>query len=104
MTEPLDANSAKSGRRVGPSRLSTWTGRRIRLLWLLWPATIIAACLIAVLVSLRVYGDFSEVRVDLTRSNLVGVVMVILVPPACLTALWWRMRGRRHASSSSERR
>ena len=87
-------------RRVGPSRLSTWSGRHIRFLWLIWPATICLTCGIAVVASVRIYGDFTEVRLDLTRFNLIGLALVLLLPPACLTLLWWRMRGRRHEPSS----
>ena len=97
----LDATVENDDRRVGPSRLSTWSGRRILSLWLLWPATVVAICAVAVFMSVRIHGDFTEVRVDLTRSNLIGLGAVLLLPPACLTMLWRRMRGRRHAPSPS---
>ena len=62
------------------------------LLWRLWPNLIIAICVIAALVSLRVQDGFSEVRLDLTRRNLLGLAAVMIAPPACLTVLWRRMR------------
>lgn len=104
MTRLVNGNSADPDRRIGPSRLSTWSSRRIRFLWLLWPGIIVLVCAITALVSVRVHGDFTEVRVDLTRSNLIGLAMVLVVPPACLTLLWGRMRGRRHGSSSARGR
>src|SRR6185437_9586352 len=83
-------------RRVGPSRLSRWSGRRVGALWVAWPAAILAICV--VIVGLRVRADhgFREVRVDLSRSNLIGLAVALVGPPLCLTILWSRMRGRRH--------
>ena len=85
-------------RRTGPSRLSTWSGRRIAWLWIVWPGIVLAIVAVAVFVSVRLQRGFDEVRVDLTRTNLIGLIAVIIVPPGCLTALWWRMRGRRRRS------
>ncbi|HKW47671.1 MAG TPA: hypothetical protein VJN70_09500 [Gemmatimonadaceae bacterium] len=87
-------------RRVGASRLSTWSGRRIGMLWLQWPASILAICIVAVLASIRLQGSFTEVRVALSRTNLIALPLVLIVPPACLTAVWWRMRGRRRSGTS----
>lgn len=98
-----DTVAGRGDRRVGPSRLSTWSGRHVGALWLLWPGTVIAIC--AVIVASRMHAErgFSEVRVDLTRSNLIGLAVALIGPPLCLTILWWRMRGRRHRRRRSER-
>lgn len=91
-------------RRVGASRLSTWSGRRVAAFWLLWPAGILLLCAIAVLLSIHINAGFDEVRVDLTRRNLTGLAVTLLIPPACLTWLWWRMRGRRQSHGADRRR
>ena len=87
-------------RRVGPSRLSTWSGRRVAALWIIWPGSVLAACGIAVFLSIRLNNGLDEVRVDLTRSNMIGVVLITIIPPALLTFLWWRMRRRRQPSDA----
>lgn len=89
----------ETDRRVGPSRLSRWSARRIATFWLLWPAIILVICTIGVILSVRVHGGLGEVRLDLTRSNLIGLAAVVVLPPVCLTILWLRMHGRRHRSS-----
>ena len=93
----MSKRSPEIERRLGPSRLSMWSGRRIAALWLLWPGSVIVICVLAVAVSVHVYAGFGEVRTDLTRRNLIGLTLVIVAPPAYLTGLWWRMRRRRHA-------
>ena len=90
--------SQADDRRRGPSRLSTWTGRRITALWVLWPGFVLALVAIAVAASLRVWHGASEVRSDVTRSNIIGLATTVLFPPACLTVVWWRMRCRRRSS------
>ena len=102
MSQPLPNSSSVSepNRRLGPSRLSTWSGRRIGAFWLLWPGIILGICVVAVFLSVHVQRGFGEVRSDLTSTNLIGLAAVLIVPPACLTILWWRMRGRRRESRS----
>jgi hypothetical protein len=68
--------------------------------WLLWPAMVIGICGLAVLLSMHVQHGVDEVRSDLTRGNLIGLAAVLIAPPACLTILWYRMRGRRRAKRS----
>lgn len=68
-------------------------------LWLVWPGIVLALVAIGVVASLRVWHGASEVRSDVTRSNLIGLATVVLLPPVCLTVLWWRMRSRRRSSS-----
>jgi hypothetical protein len=65
------------------------------MLWILWPAAILALVVAAALLSRRIYGDYTEVRLDLRRGNLIGLVAAAIAPPFCLTLLWWRMHGRR---------
>lgn len=84
-------------RRIGPSRLSTWSPQRIGLLWLLWPGFVVAICVVAALVSQHIHGGFSEAQSALTRGNVAGVVLVMIVPPTYLTALWLRIRHRRRS-------
>lgn len=88
-------------RRIGPSRLSTWSERQIVLLWLLWPSLILAICVVAALVSVRVHAGFSEVRLDLTGRNLLGLAVTMIAPSVYLTALWRRIRGRRRSSPTT---
>ena len=92
---PNNTPGSDLDRRAGPSRLSTWSGRRVGALWLLWPAIIIGICVGAVFLSVLEQHGFSEVRSDLTRANLIGLTVVLITPPTCLTILWWRMHGRR---------
>jgi len=83
-------------RRRGPSRLSRWSGRRIATLWLVWPGSVLGIVALAALGSVVTQHGYTELRSDLTRSNLIGLTGVLIVPPTCLTVLWWRMRRRRH--------
>ena len=92
---PNNTSASEGDRRVGPSRLSTWSGGRVGAFWLLWPGIIIAICVSAVFLSVYVQHGFSEVRSDLTRANLIGLTVVLINRPTCPTVLWWRMRGRR---------
>lgn len=92
---PNEENVQTDDRRLGPSRLSTWSGRRVGALWLLWPGAVIAVCVVIVAMRVRADHGFSDVRVDLTRSNLIGLGVALIGPPLCLTLLWSRMRGRR---------
>ena len=92
-----------SDRRVGPSWLSTWTSRRIVALWIIWPGSVLALCVIGILLSIRFNGGLGEARADITRSKLMGLGMIAIVPPAYLTALWWRMQNRRRSGNADRR-
>ena len=82
-------------RRLGPSRLSQWTERRVALLWLLWPGIVLTLVALAAAASIAMDHGLGEVRLALTRTNMILLAIVLLLPPACLTLLWWRMQGRR---------
>ena len=100
MTSVMSDPPTRGNRRLGPSRLSAWSGRRVAAFWIAWPGFILALCAIAVLLSIRVGAGLGEVRSDLTRENLIGLAMTVILPLALLTALWWRMRGRRRSSDA----
>ena len=87
-------------RRAGPSRLSTWSGRRMASLWIAWPASVLLLCLVGAAMSVLVQHSLTEIRADITRSNLIGLALAALLPPLCLTGVWWRMRHRRRTSMS----
>lgn len=74
------------------------------MFWILWPGAILAIVAVAALVSWRVHGDLVEVRIDLSRGNVVGLIGTAIAPPICLTILWRRMHGRRRASRQEEHR
>ena len=86
-------------RRVGASRLATWPGRKLAWAWLVWPALVTLIVAAGALISFHRLGDASEVRSVFRRSNLTGLLAVLVVPPACLTLQWWRMRHRRRQQS-----
>ena len=82
-------------RRRGPSRLSGWTARRVVVTGILWMALVLVLVAAAALVSFIREGTAEDVRLGLTRGNLIGLGATLVVPPLCLTAQWWRMRNRR---------
>jgi hypothetical protein len=82
-------------RRIGPSRLSAWNGRQIALSWVVWPGAVVSLVAIGIAISLWLRHGLDEVRLDLSRSNLVGLLGVLFFPPACLTVLWRLMHQRR---------
>jgi len=86
-------------RRVGASRLATWPGRKLALAWVVWPVSVALLVAAGALISFHRLGDASEVRSVLRRSNVIAVLAVLVVPPACLTVQWWRMRHRRRQQS-----
>jgi hypothetical protein len=88
-------DAAGRERRVGTSRLSTWSGQRVALTWIAWPAIVLALIAFGAAASVRLLKSTEEVRFALSRSNAIGLAAVILVPPACLTLQWWLMHGRR---------
>ena len=98
----MTKSPSDSDRRVGPSRLSLWTGKRIAALWIMWPGGILLLCAAAVLLSVRFNEGLGEVRSDLTRGNLIGLTLIVLVPPAYVSGLWWRMRQRRRSDRHTQ--
>lgn len=82
-------------RREGASRLATWSGRGIALLWLAWPCAIALLLLIAAVLSIAINHGTQELPPAFTKSNVRGLILAVLIPPSCLTILWWRMHGRR---------
>jgi len=83
-------------RRRGPSRLSSWSPRRLALAWIVWPALVLGLIALGAVVSLLLSHNTDSLRTAFTRSNLIGLVSVLVLPPACLTLQWWRMYHRRH--------
>jgi hypothetical protein len=89
----LDATPRE--RRVGDSWLSRRTGLAIALLWLAWPGLLVALIAVGALLSVAVNHGTQELPFAFTRSARRGLVLSAVVPPSCLTILWYRMRGRR---------
>jgi hypothetical protein len=87
-------------RRSGPSRLSTWTGRRVVVTGIVWMGLVLVLVAVAAVASFIREGSAEDVRLGFTRSNIIGLVATLVVPPVCLTVQWWRMRNRRHASGT----
>ena len=86
-------------RRVGPSPLSGWTGRRVVVTSVAWMGLVLVLVALAALLSYVRDGTAEDVRLGLTRSNLIGLGATLVIPPLCLTAQWWRMRNRRRRAS-----
>ncbi|HEY2851448.1 MAG TPA: hypothetical protein VGJ18_01290 [Gemmatimonadaceae bacterium] len=87
-------------RRSGPSRLSTWTGRRVVVTGIVWVGLMLVLVALAAFVSFMREGTAEDVRLAFTRSNFIGLGATLVIPPVCLTAQWWRMRSRRRASGT----
>lgn len=83
-------------RRIGASPLSDWSARRVALSWPVWWGMLLLLLALGTVLSDLVNHDLTELRIALTRSNVVGLLATAVIPPACLTLQWWRMRGRRH--------
>jgi hypothetical protein len=81
--------------------LSTWSGQRVALTWIAWPAIVLAIIAFGAAASVWLLKSTQEVRFALSRSNAIGLAAVILVPPACLTLQWWLMHGRRRGERES---
>ena len=88
-------------RRIGPSRLSGWTGGRVVVIGALWMGLVLLLVALAALVSFIREGTAADIR--LGRSNLIGLGATLMIPPLCLTAQWWRMRNRRRRRSDGPR-
>lgn len=82
-------------RRVGNSWIATRSGRDIVLLWLAWPGLLACVVAIGVVLSTVINRGTQEVPLAFTTAAVRGLVLAVLIPPLCLTAIWYRMRGRR---------
>jgi hypothetical protein len=91
-------------RRSGPSALATWSGRRLALSCLAWLAILATLLVIGAVMSVVIGHGTEELRTDMTRANLTGLLAVATIPPACLTFQWWRMHGRRRRHGEAGRR
>jgi len=61
-----------------------------------WPGIVLALTALGAATSIMMHHGLEEVRVDVSRTNLIGLSALLVVPPACLTLQWWRMHARRH--------
>src|SRR5438270_14054568 len=82
-------------RRQGPSRLSRWNGRHIVIAWVAWAGCLLLLLALGAAASVAGFHSLIEARIAFSRSNIMGLLGVFVVPPGCLTAEWWIMRGRR---------
>ena len=90
-------------RRLGASWLSRRSGRGIALLWLAWPALLACVVAVGVLLSTVINHGAQEVPLAFTMAARRGLVLTVLIPPLCLTAIWYRMRGRRGGDRAAMR-
>jgi hypothetical protein len=67
---------------------------------IVWMGLVLVLVAAAALASFIREGTAEDIRLGLTRSNLIGLVATLVIPPVCLTAQWWRMRNRRRASGT----
>jgi hypothetical protein len=63
---------------------------------LVWPAIVLLVVVLGALASLIIRRDAAEIRLAVTRSNLILMALSLVAPPAGLTVIWLRMRRRRH--------
>ena len=94
----VESDDPRTDRRRGPSRLVLWSRERALRFWLVWPAFVLALVGLAAGVSFVIYRSPVEIKLALTRTNLVGLFFALVVPPACVTLVWHRMRRRKRAS------
>lgn len=94
---PRRADDPARERRVGPSRLSLWSGRRLAVACIAWISVVLALVGIGMALSVVLYHDTYEIRLAVRRSNLIGLGAVLLLPPTWITLQWWMMRNRRQA-------
>jgi hypothetical protein len=62
---------------------------------LIWIGLVLALTVLGIAASIAMNHETAEVRIALSRSNVIGLIGVLLIPPLCLTVQWWRMRRRR---------
>ena len=84
-------------RRRGPSRLVQWSRERTLHFWFVWPALVLAVLFLGAGASYLIFRGPLEIKTAMTRSNLVGLALALVVPPACVTFIWRRIRSRRHS-------
>ena len=65
------------------------------MLWLVWPGIVLAILIVGTAASVVVQRGWVEVRLALTRLNLVMLAFTMVLPPGSVTLVWWRMHGRR---------
>jgi hypothetical protein len=82
-------------RRMGPSRLSRWTGHQVAMAAMAWVGCIIALLALGTVLSARENHGLVEARIAFSRSSITGLIAVLFVPPAGLSMQWWLMRERR---------
>lgn len=91
-------------RRLGPSPLSRWNQRRLLFVSLVWAGCVLLILALGIVASIAESHGLTEVRIAFTRSNIIGLIAVLVVPPAVLTMEWRLMRGRRRGSPARGRR
>lgn len=60
-----------------------------------WVGCVVILLALGTVVSVGEIHSFVEVRIGFTRSNLIGLLAVLVVPPGCVILQWWLMRERR---------
>ena len=94
----MDSDDPPFDRRRGPSRLVQWTGAHTLHFWIVWPSIVLTLVVVAAVASYVIFRGPVEIRLALTRTNLIGLILALIVPPACVTIIWFHMRRRRHNS------
>lgn len=88
-------DSRSRERREGPSRLSTWSRRRVLSTAIAWVVVVVGLVGVGAIISIAREHNADDVRDLMTRSNLILLATSLLLPPACLTFQWWHIRQRR---------
>ena len=91
----VESDDPRPERRRGPSRLVLWSREQALRFWLVWPAFVLTLVTLTAGVSYLIYRSPVEIRLALTRTNLIGLFFALVVPPACVTLVWHRMRRRK---------
>lgn len=97
------ASDVSRERRVGPSRLSQWKGRQLAVVSLAWAGCVVALLALGSLASIGELHGATELRIAFSRSHIIGLCAVLVVPPACLTIQWWLMHRRRRGPLDDRR-
>jgi hypothetical protein len=63
-----------------------------------WAGCVLLALALGTIASIVEWHGVTEARIAFSRSNIIGLLAVLVVPPACLTIQWRLMRGRRHGA------
>ena len=91
-------------RRLGPSRLSRWHGRHVLIASIAWLGGVLLIVTLGTFASIAEAHGLTEARIAFSRSNIIGLLAVLVIPPAWLTLEWRLMRGRRRERVSDRRR